>query len=508
MSRKIRRSVVVLAVTLVLLMIGVAPVYAETPSGEGPFDTMAPTGEWMKLEPGEYDWYSFHFDYDNSDDAVHKPIEIRMYAEPYAAATLTVRNQNQIDEWVRDGEHMHFGCCTMVDRDKNGDGLADYAEWAGTLGESGTYYIVVEHAKDVAGDAYYRFDISGENLAFPAAAQALTVEAAPTKVEAPAAALAPVALAELAGSAPDYALVPTGAWTELAPDAEHWYVFDFDYEKDIQAPVSIRLYNEPYEDVVLTVRNAEQADLWRRDGKAEHFGCCSLVDVDKDGDGKLDYAEWEGSLRSSGRYYIVVEPAEGVKTPTYYRFTLAGDNLSFPRLVEETAGLVAPVMEPKPAPEPVAMAAPTIDAVEPAGLMGTGPDFAMQPTGEWMQLEKGANHWYTFTYDDDADYTHPVTIRMFTNPSDAAILTVRNGEQAEAWRQDGENLHFGCCTPAKTSSGDQEGDKKVDEKDLAYAQWSADLSASGEYYIVIEHAKNVDEPGFYRFEISGDGVAY
>ena len=129
---------------------------------------------------------------------------------PTLPRTSTVRNQNQIDEWVRYGEHMHFGCCTMVDRDKNGDGLADYAEWAGTLGESGTYYIVVEHAKDVAGDAYYRFDISGENLAFPAAAQALTVEAAPTKVEAPAAALAPVALAELAGSAPDYALVPTG----------------------------------------------------------------------------------------------------------------------------------------------------------------------------------------------------------------------------------------------------------------------------------------------------------
>ncbi len=34
------------------------------------------------------------------------------------------------------------------------------------------------------------------------------------------------------------------------------------------------------------------------------------------------------------------------------------------------------------------------------------------------------------------------------------------------------------------------------------------LTESGEYYIVIEHAKNVDEPGFYRFEISGDGVAY
>jgi hypothetical protein len=502
------KPVLVFTVILVLMLTGVTAVFADPPSGEGPFDTMAPSGEWMTLKPGEYDWYSFYFDYDSSDDAVHEPIEIRMFAEPYASATLTVRNQEQIDEWVRDGKHMHFGCCTMVDRDKNDDGLADYAEWAGTLRESGTYYIVVEHAKDLAKDAHYRFDISGENLSFPAAAKSLTVEAAPTAVEAPAAALAPVALTEMAGSAPDYALVPTGAWTELAADAEHWYVFDFDYDKEIDKPVSIRLFNEPYEDVVLTVRNAEQADLWRRDGKAEHFGCCSLVDVDNDGDGKLDYSEWAGSLRESGRYYIVIEPAEGTKTASYYRFTLTGDNLTFPRLVEETAGVVTTVAEPKPAPEPVAMAEPVMEAAEPAGLMGTGPDFAMKPTEEWMQLEKDQQHWYKFKYDDDDDYTMPVIIHMFTNPSDAAILTVRNGDQAEAWRQDGENLHFGCCTAAKTSTGDEEGDEKIDEKDLAYAQWSADLTESGEYFIVIEHAKNVDEPGFYRFEISGDGVAF
>ena len=508
MSRMIWKSAVVLTVAIVLVLTGVTVVLAETPSGDGPFDTMAPTGEWMKLEPGEYDWYSFHFDYDESKDAVHEPIEIRMFAEPFAGATLTVRNQQQIDEWVRDGEHMHFGCCTMVDRDKNDDGFADYAEWAGTLRETGTYYVVVEHAKDVLTDAYYRFDISGKNLSFPAEAESLTVEAAPAAVEAPTEALAPVALAEMAGSAPDYALVPTGAWTELEADAEHWYVFDFDYDKDINDPVAIRLFNKPYEGVVLTVRNSEQADLWRRDGEAEHFGCCSMVDVDKDDDGKLDYSEWEGSLRESGRYYIVVEPAEGAKTPAYYRFTLSGDNLSFPRLLEETAGLVAPLAEPKPAPEPVAMAEPVMEAAEPSGLMGTGPDFAMQPTDEWTQLAKGAYHWYKFTYDEDDDNSIPVTIRMFTNPGDAAILTVRNGDQAEAWRQDGENLHFGCCTRAKTSSGDEEGDEKSDEKDLEYAQWSADLTESGEYFIVIEHAKNVDEPGLYRFEISGDGVAF
>jgi hypothetical protein len=51
------------------------------------------------------------------------------------------------------------------------------------------------------------------------------------------------------------------------PDAKHWYVFDFDYDEDIQKPVGIRLYGEPYENVVLSVRNAEQADLWRKEGE-------------------------------------------------------------------------------------------------------------------------------------------------------------------------------------------------------------------------------------------------
>ena len=508
MSRKMWKPMAVIAVALVLLLAWEVVAYAQAPTGEGPFDTMAPSGEWMQLEEGEYDWYSFHFDYDSSDEAVHEPIEIRMFAEPYASATLTVRNQDQIEQWVRDGENLHFGCCTMVDRDRNDDGFADYAEWAGTLRESGTYYIVVEHAKDVAETSFYRFDISGENLSFPSEALASTEESAPAVTEAPAEAMAPVVLPELAGTAPDYALVPTGAWTELEADGSHWYVFDYDYDKDATHPVKIRLYNEPYEDVVLTVRNTEQADLWRRDGENKHFGCCSMVDVDKNNDGLIDYSEWEGSMRNSGRYYIVVESAEGVKTPAYYRFTLTGDNLSFPRLVEETAGIVAPIGEPKPAPEPVAMAEPVMEALEPAGLMGTGPDFAMQPTLAWTQLEKGQQHWYKFTYDDDDDNARPVTIHMFADPKDATILTVRNGDQAETWRQDGENLHFGCCTPAKGPTGDEEGDEKIDAKDLAYAQWSANLTESGEYFIVIEHDKDVNEPGFYRFEVSGDGVAF
>jgi hypothetical protein len=91
-----------------------------------------------------------------------------------------------------------------------------------------------------------------------------------------------------------------------------------------------------------------------------------MVDVDKDDNGLLDYAQWEGSLRESGRYFIVVEPAEGTKGPSYYRFTMTGDNLTFPRLVEESAGVVVPIAEPKPAPEPAALAEPMMEATEPA----------------------------------------------------------------------------------------------------------------------------------------------
>ena len=119
-----------------------------------------------------------------------------------------------------------------------------------------------------------------------------------------------------------------------------------------------------------------------------------------------------GKPRESGRYYIVIEPAEGTKTASDHPFTLTGDNLTFPRLVEETAGVVTTVAEPKPAPEPVAMAEPVMEAAEPAGLMGTGPDFAMKPTEEWMQLEKDQQHWYKFNYDDDDDYTMPVIIHI------------------------------------------------------------------------------------------------
>ena len=502
-------AVVVVALALVLIP-GI--VLAETPAGEGPFDAMAPTGKWMELNEGEYDWYVIHFDYDAEEPI--EPLKIRMFAEPYASASLTVRNQAQVDEWIRDGTSPHFGCCTMVDKDVDHDGKFDFAQWAGSLRESGDYYLVVEHAKDVVGPATYRFTVEGDNISYPTMAKIPAQAPMPVpKAEVPAQIMAPVSLQGMAGSAPDFALPPTGAWTELGPGQYHWYVFDFDFDSEVTQPVTIRLYADPQEGATLSVRNAEQAQLWKDEGEHKHFGCCSMIDVDKDGNGEADYALWEGSLRESGRYFIVAELAEGKTAPAYYRFTISGENLSFPQLNAAPMALGTPenmqeMEAPQTIAEPMAEAMPTQD------WAGTGPDFALALDDEWQSLDADGYRWYRFNFDADEDWQEPVKVRFYTEPADAAILTIRNGHQAELWRQDGTHKHFGCCVPqevtkkAVNDEGEEEYGASTTTETLDYAFWSAELTESGVYYLVVEHAKNLSEPALYRVELSGDGVTF
>jgi len=230
--------------------------------------------------------------------------------------------------------------------------------------------------------------------------------------------------------------------------------------------------------------------------------------VDKDLDGKMDYSLWSGSLRESGRYYIVVEHARDLMEPAYYRFTISGENLSFPLLGETPMASSAPLAEAQ------AMATEQGSAVTPEmDLTGTGPDFAMAPSFDWKELQSGEYHWYSFTYDEHEDWNEPVTIHLFSEPGSGAVLTVRNGDQAELWRQEGEHDHFGCCVPEEMTVRVEEDDLDEDRWDeeteeSAYAVWSADLTESGVYYIVVEHAKNSSEPAFYRFELSGDGLHF
>jgi hypothetical protein len=288
---------------------------------------------------------------------------------------------------------------------------------------------------------------------------------------------------QMAGG-PDEAVAPTGEWTPLQVGAQHWYAFDFGYDADVTEPIEIKIYAEPKESAVLTIRNEEQAQKWRTEGVNEHFGCCTVQTFGKD---ETEYSVWSGQLFSSGRYYIVMEHAKNIAAPAMYRFTIEGQNVSFP-----TAKMTPPV---EIAPAPAAAAMPEERMIV-TGKIGGGPDEALAPTGEWAKLEAGATHWYAFKYDFDQDYDD-IEIKVYANPEKGVVLTVRNEEQAQMWRAEGKNEHFGCCT-VETISGEE----------ADYGHWLGRPGSSGTYYIVVEKAENVDGPVMYRFTIAGAGVSY
>jgi len=448
-------------------------------AGTGPDYPIMPNGKWTQINSGEYHWYAFSYDFDED----FKPIEIRMFTEPGDGAILTIRNEEQANKWREDGTHEHFGCCTV--QELGNDEETPYAVWAGKLDSSGTYYLVVEHAKYLAEPVYYRFEFaSTEGVSTPK--ELYTPATAVVELEAASAAVHPALPAvTLKESGPDFSMAPTNDWVGIEKGEYHWYAFDYDFDEDFD-PIEVRMYAAPEDAAILTVRNAEQADKWREDGTHEHLGCCTVQEF---GNGEeTPYAVWAGTLDSSGRYYLVVEHPGTIGERAYYRFELAAsEGVSF---VGATDASVAPAMQV--AAEPVAET--SLPGTE---IKESGPDFAIAPTAEWTTIGEGEYQWYKINYDYDEDF-EPFEIRIYTEPEDGAILTVRTMEQADRWREDGVHEHVGCCTIQDLG----------DDSETDYALWSGTLGSSGTYYLVVEHDNNVTGPVSYLITINGDGVTY
>jgi hypothetical protein len=286
---------------------------------------------------------------------------------------------------------------------------------------------------------------------------------------------------DLTGTGPDFAMSPSDQWVEIQPGQYDWYVFKYEY-KEKNGPMEVKLYSEPAEAAVLTLRNLDQAKLWREDGKHEHFGCCTPVERDANKDGKGDYALWAAHMRATGTYYMVVEHAKNVSGPAQYRIEVKGDGYSF---TDAPLPVVAP-------PEEAAV-------VEPVILAGTGPDVAMALPTEPATINAGEYQWYYFDYTRDSktkdEDLRPVEIKVFSEPAGVAKITIRDGEDAAAWRQDGTHQSFGACT----CSGIDKDKNGVDD----YGLWCGKLYASGRYYVVVEHARNNAAPATYRIEVKG-----
>jgi len=295
---------------------------------------------------------------------------------------------------------------------------------------------------------------------------------------------------DLLGTGPDFAMTPGPDWVSIEAGQYQWYVFRYDYDEKY-GPMEIKLESSPEDSAWFTVRNGEQADLWRHDGKHEHFGAGSAVDRDANKDGKPDYQIWSAHMHASGTYYIVVERNRSVTGPVYYKLTVKGDGYE----LIDVPMPVAVVPGPAPAAQPA----------QPVAVTGGGPDLAIpMPTGIQAYTPSqvvafGQQVWYYFDYQREFDTKDAdlktIEIRIYSDPVDVAHISIRNGDDAEAWRRDGTNQSFGRCSCV---AEDKNEDGKPD-----YALWKGKLYTSGRYWIVVEHALNNPASATYRFEVFG-----
>jgi hypothetical protein len=185
------------------------PEPAAAPVVSSPEQPLAYSDQWVDIQPGEWHWYAFKYDFDDSGDEEQGPATIRLDVNPVDGATLTLVNREQVRDW-KDGEKLEgFGAATpATDRVEQKKSLSDfcntypndpvcagvpdfsdtrcenlraprstvtecrykttvprdYSTWQGIIGSTGTYYIVVRGNPRASGPIQYKFETGGEGI--------------------------------------------------------------------------------------------------------------------------------------------------------------------------------------------------------------------------------------------------------------------------------------------------------------------------------------------------------
>lgn len=134
--------------------------------GTGPDNALAPSAEWTAISEGDVYWYAFDYrgrhefeeDEDDEDVAVWiaTPVHIWLDAEPDGAVAFGIWTEEQVRLWSLGEEVDPVGRGT-----ENENELGDLS-WAGSLGNPGRYYVMVEHQGTEPGS--FRLNISGEDV--------------------------------------------------------------------------------------------------------------------------------------------------------------------------------------------------------------------------------------------------------------------------------------------------------------------------------------------------------
>jgi hypothetical protein len=137
---------------------------AEASMGTGPDNALAATNEWMSISEGQTYWYTFeyrgHHEFEEDEDGdevaiwIGTPVQIWLDSEPDSAVAFSVWNEEQVRLWALGEEIGPLGRGTE-NENESGDLF-----WAGSLGNPGRYYVVVEHQGTEPGS--FMLSISGE----------------------------------------------------------------------------------------------------------------------------------------------------------------------------------------------------------------------------------------------------------------------------------------------------------------------------------------------------------
>lgn len=142
-------------------------------------------------------------------------------------------------------------------------------------------------------------------------------------------------------------------------------------------------------------------------------------------------------------------------------------------------------------------------------MAGESPETAMAPTGSWMELPAGKEHWYQFSYLADTGPEHDGDLPLITvsmsveEPADNARFDVWTQEEIDRLVAEGEDI-----TAADPTKGHCVGTGSADEFRHEDYSWSGTFPTTGVYYVRVQHTHCRCEPAYYQLLVSGRSVSY
>jgi hypothetical protein len=304
---------------------------------------------------------------------------------------------------------------------------------------------------------------------------------------------------ERAGTGEGNAMAPTVGWVSIEPGQAHWYTFNYDYDDDdgvkhVVATLQMASPNSVSFEVQTHERLGPYIDIDFEDIPGP-LGVGSPLFRGTDDDGDTLYNAhtlvWQGGSKEAGDYLIIVE-GDGE-----YVLSVEGETVNFKAEPLNQAAAFAAGAAPAVQSESsdLAVGAGEIQtesfalniestARSLARTAGTGPENAMAPSADWVSIEPGQTHWYTFNYDYDSDDGVKKVVAMLQMASPNSVgFEVQTHERLGPYMDiEDDPGALGVGSPLFRGT-DDDGDNIYNAHAVV---WEGGSKEAGDYLIIVE----------------------